>query len=85
VDDPGFDVRKHVRQLECCLVTEAIPIGVAERGNITVYFEVLSYAGMLAITAIIDPEHFPSLDSLTNALRAELELITRQTESSGAT
>jgi diacylglycerol O-acyltransferase / wax synthase len=57
------------------LVTEAIPIGVAEGGNITVYFEVLSYAGTLAITAIVDPEHFSSLDSLTSTLRAELDLI----------
>ena len=39
------------------------------------YFEVLSYAGTLAITAIIDPEHFRSIDALTNALSAELELI----------
>ncbi|HEX2322593.1 MAG TPA: wax ester/triacylglycerol synthase domain-containing protein [Streptosporangiaceae bacterium] len=58
-----------------CLVTEAIPIGVAEGGNVTVYFEVLSYAGTLAITAIVDPEHFPSLDCLINGLRAELDLI----------
>lgn len=56
-------------------ITEAIPIGVAGGGNLTVYLEVLSYAGTLAITAIIDPEHFRSIDALTNALSAELELI----------
>jgi diacylglycerol O-acyltransferase len=66
-------------------VTEAIPIGVAEGGNITVYFEVLSYAGAIAITAIVDPEHFPSLDSLIDALGAELELITRQSGTSSIT
>ncbi|MGN6795685.1 MAG: wax ester/triacylglycerol synthase domain-containing protein [Streptosporangiaceae bacterium] len=57
------------------LVTEAIPIGVAEGGNITVYFGVLSYAGTLAITAIVDPDHLPGLDALADALRAELDLI----------
>jgi diacylglycerol O-acyltransferase / wax synthase len=68
-----------------CLVTEAIPIGVAEGGNVTVYFEVLSYAGTLAITAVVDPGHFPSLDCLTASLRAELELITSQSGAPGVT
>ena len=30
-----------------CPITSAIPVGVAEGGNVTVYFEVLSYAGTL--------------------------------------
>lgn len=38
-------------------VTSAIPAGVAEGGNITVYFEALSYAGTL--TAITDPRPLP--------------------------
>jgi len=58
-------------------ITSAIPIAVAEGGNITVYFEVLSYAGTLTISAIIDPEHFRDLDTLTDAMRAELDLIVR--------
>jgi hypothetical protein len=40
-----------------------------------VYFEVLSYAGTLTVTAITDPDHFPDLDTLTDALRAELDVI----------
>jgi len=56
-------------------ITSAIPLVVAEGGNVTVYFEVLSYAGTLTISVIIDPDHFPDLDTLTDALRAELDLI----------
>jgi WS/DGAT/MGAT family acyltransferase len=56
-------------------ITSAIPLVVAEGGNITVYFEVLSYAGTLAISVITDPDHFPDLDTLTDALRTELDLI----------
>jgi hypothetical protein len=41
-------------------VTSAIPVGVAEGGNITVYFEVLSYAGTLTLSAITDPDHYPT-------------------------
>jgi diacylglycerol O-acyltransferase / wax synthase len=58
-------------------ITSAIPLVVAEGGNVTVYFEVLSYAGTLTISVITDPEHFPDLDTLTKALRAELGLISR--------
>jgi len=58
-------------------VSSAIPVVVAEGGNITVYFEVLSYAGTLTVTVIVDPDHFPDLDTLTDALRAELDLISR--------
>jgi hypothetical protein len=53
----------------------AIPVAVAEGGNMTVYFEVLSYAGALTITAIVDPDHGPDLGELTNNLRRELDLI----------
>jgi hypothetical protein len=36
---------------------------------------VLTYAGTLTVTAIVDPDHVPDLDTLTAGLRAELELI----------
>ena len=52
---------------------------MADAGNTTVYFDVLSYAGDLTITAIADPDHFPCLDSLADALRAELEVVTAAT------
>ena len=56
-------------------ITAAIPVGVAEGGNVTAYFEVLSYAGTLTLTAITDPEHFPDPGTLTDALHAGLDQI----------
>jgi hypothetical protein len=53
-------------------IVAAVPIGVAECGNSTVYFEALSYGGTLTIAAIVDPEHFPDLDVLSAALEKEL-------------
>jgi diacylglycerol O-acyltransferase len=58
-----------------CPITSAIPAGVGPGGNIPVYFEVLSHAGTLTVTAIGDPAQFPELDALTDALRTEFDLI----------
>jgi hypothetical protein len=58
-------------------ITSAVPVGVGPGGNIPVYFEVLSYAGTLTITAVTDPGHFAGPGSLTSALRAELDVIIR--------
>jgi hypothetical protein len=57
-------------------VTAAIPVGVGPGGNVPVHFEVLSYAGTLTFTVVIDPDHFPGGDELADALRAELGMIT---------
>jgi diacylglycerol O-acyltransferase len=56
-------------------VNTAVPVAVAEAGNTTVYFEVLSYAGVLTISAIGDPDHGPDLDDLISRLRNELDSI----------
>lgn len=56
-------------------VSAAIPIGVGDRGNMTVYFEVLSYAGVLTIAVIVDPDHGPDLGALTHLLQSELDSI----------
>lgn len=56
-------------------ITSAVPVGLGEGGNVTVHFEVLSYAGTLTLTAVVDPDHFPDPDTLTDALRAELDQI----------
>jgi diacylglycerol O-acyltransferase / wax synthase len=56
-------------------VSEAIPVAIGERGNMTVSFEALSYAGILAITVLVDPEHGPDLDDLTRRLQHELDSI----------
>jgi hypothetical protein len=54
------------------VVRSAIPVGVGPAGNVTVAFEVLSYAGELVVTAIVDPERFPDLEVLLDALRSGL-------------
>jgi diacylglycerol O-acyltransferase len=56
-------------------VTGAIPVAVADGGNITIYFEVLSYAGALTITGIVDPDHGPDLDDVMSRLQTELDSI----------
>jgi hypothetical protein len=56
-------------------VSDAIPVAIGERGNMTVSFEVLSYARMLTITVIVDPEHGPDLDDVTRRLQRELDSI----------
>ena len=56
-------------------VDAAIPAGVGEGGNMTAYFEVLWYAGVLTIAMIVDPDHGPDLDELERRLQSELESI----------
>jgi WS/DGAT C-terminal domain len=56
-------------------VAAAIPVGCGEGGNMTVYFEVLSHAGVLTIALIFDPDHGPDLDDLTPRLQNELDSI----------
>lgn len=57
-------------------VLDAVPVAVAEGGNTPVYFEVLSYAGTLTVSVVVDPDHFAEPDLLAWALAAELEAIT---------
>ena len=58
-----------------CRIISAIPARVGPGGNIPVYFEVLSYAGTLTMTAVADPDHFLELGTLSDALRTEFDLI----------
>lgn len=59
-----------------CPVISATPVGLGEGGNMTTLFEVLSYAGTLSLTVIVDQDHVRDLDALTDRLRTELDLIT---------
>lgn len=59
-----------------CQIRSAIPMGVGADGNMTVYFEVLTYAGTVTITAIADPVRFPDLDVLAQAVSDALDRIT---------
>jgi diacylglycerol O-acyltransferase / wax synthase len=58
-----------------CSVCSIIPVAVGESGNMTACFEVLSYAGTVAVTAITDPDHFPDSGALADALGSELDQI----------
>jgi hypothetical protein len=70
VRGPGEPVR-----LDGHEVSAAIPVAVAEGGNTTVYFEVLSYAGVLTIATVVDADHGPDPDDVVRRLRKELDLI----------
>lgn len=52
-------------------ITQMVPITITA-GNVTVAFAILSYAGTLTITVIVDPDAVPDLSLLTNALESEL-------------
>lgn len=56
-------------------VTGIIPVG-AISGNVTVAFAVLSYAGVLTITTIADPETCPDLTRLHEELARALHALT---------
>lgn len=70
----GPDVRLHIAG---CPVTRAVPLAVADNGNTPVAFEVLSYAGDLTLTAIVDPDRFAETDLLMEHLAAELDHLTK--------
>jgi hypothetical protein len=54
-------------------VESIFPLAVDDLGNVTVTFMALSYAGMLTVTAIADPDHLPDLPILMDALQTELD------------
>jgi hypothetical protein len=53
-------------------VVSIVPLVCAETGNVRVSFDVLSYAGALAITVVADPDAVPDLSGLATALHSEL-------------
>ena len=65
-----------------CPVTSVIPVATGSSGNISAYFDVLSYAGTLTITVIADPGNFACPGALTEGLRTELGLITCPSQAS---
>lgn len=59
-------------------VRAAIPLSVGENGNLTVVFEVLSYAGTLAISVLADRTRVADLDVLARGLAVELAMVARE-------
>jgi hypothetical protein len=56
-------------------ITAMVPITITA-GNVAAAFAVLSYAGTLMTTVIVDPDVVPDVDVLTAALQDELVTIT---------
>jgi WS/DGAT/MGAT family acyltransferase len=54
-------------------VTAAIPMAIGPGGNVRVYVEVLSYAGRLHLTAVVDAGTFPDVGEFAALLGAELD------------
>jgi diacylglycerol O-acyltransferase / wax synthase len=65
-------------------IESIIPISVGEAGNITVGFIVLSYAGTLTITVVVDPDQTPDLPVIAAALQGELDAMTLSASSGRA-
>ena len=64
-------------------VVSIVPLVSAETGNVRISFDVLSYAGTLAITAVADPDAVPDLSHLAAALRRQLTMLAATPASSG--
>ncbi|MGY1704814.1 wax ester/triacylglycerol synthase domain-containing protein [Geodermatophilus sp. SYSU D00697] len=56
-------------------VEAIVPVAAGEAGNVTVAFDALSYAGMLAVTAVVDADRVPDLPVLTAALQQQFEAL----------
>jgi WS/DGAT/MGAT family acyltransferase len=54
-------------------VSAIVPVAAGDSGNVTVSFDVLSYAGTLSITVVADADRVPDLSHLAAALDAELD------------
>ncbi|MET8997607.1 wax ester/triacylglycerol synthase domain-containing protein [Amycolatopsis sp. NPDC004169] len=59
-------------------VVEAVPLSVGASGNLSVVFEVLSYAGSLVVSVLADAARCPDLDALADGLAAQLALVCRE-------
>lgn len=55
-------------------IRRIVPMAI-NPGNVTVSFDVLSYAGRLVVTVVSDPDHVPDHGVLTGALQSELDLL----------
>jgi diacylglycerol O-acyltransferase len=55
-------------------VREVVPV-TTTTGNAPVVFGALSYAGVLTLTVVVDPDIYPELDALVTDLPAELDAL----------
>jgi len=59
-------------------VDRVIPLAV-NPGNVSVSFDILSYAGTLGITVVADPHNLPELEGLTRSLMRTLRTLCTMT------
>jgi WS/DGAT/MGAT family acyltransferase len=65
-------------------ISEIVPVGVGDSGNVVVSFLALSYAGTLTVTVIADPDALPQLSDVTAVLQAELDELAGAAASRGS-
>jgi diacylglycerol O-acyltransferase / wax synthase len=59
-------------------IDRVIPVAV-NPGNVSVSFDILSYAGTLGITVVADPHNVPELEGLTRSLMRTLRMLCTMT------
>jgi diacylglycerol O-acyltransferase / wax synthase len=59
-------------------IDRVIPVAV-NPGNVSVSFDILSYAGTLGITVVADPHNVPELERLTRSLMRTLRMLSTMT------
>lgn len=62
-----------VQMLGGSVVEPIIPVSLADLGNLSVTFVALSYAGVLTVSVIADPQQMPDIDVLAATLQRELD------------
>jgi diacylglycerol O-acyltransferase len=71
-DVPGPHVRL---AFDGAPIRAIVPVSVGDAGNVTVNFLALSYADVLTVTVVADPEAVPDLRILAALLQAELDAL----------
>lgn len=61
-------------------IRRAVPLSVAGGSNLAVHFAVLSYAGTVTVTVLVDADRVPEVAQLREALCAEVELFLRESD-----
>lgn len=64
--------------LDGAVVRSMVPVSVGPSGNLTVSVQALSYAGMLTIATIVDPDHFPETALLAGSLTRALAAVSQE-------
>jgi diacylglycerol O-acyltransferase / wax synthase len=81
---PGHDIRDEPRGPEQlvtfwgAVVDQVVPV-TTTTGNVPVVFGALSYAGVLTLTVVADPDACPEVDAIAAELRTGLDALCAET------